>query len=245
MDGFKRLIPGTSSSGKPGTLILALILVALIGLGSAGYFYYQLGKTQGYFWSKKGPQASQKAEQEAVGQLVKEVGKLIDLPANETPTVATVTDVNKIKSEPFFQNAKNGYKVLIYQNAKKVILYDPSGKKIVNVGPFSLGANQATPSAQTRIALRNGTSTPAMAAKVEAAVIKKSFPESTVVSKENTASPSYDKTIVVVLNNALKDFASALAKVLNANIADLPSGETKPKDADILIIVGKDKVGLY
>lgn len=241
MESIKRLIPISPQSGKPGPIFLILILAALIGLGSAGYFYYELGKTQGYFWSKKGPTASQKGEQEAIAQLVKEVGKLIDLPANETPTVATVTDVNKLKAEAFFQNAKNGDKVLIYQNAKKVILYNPSAKKIVNVGPFSLGQNQATPSAQAKITIRNGTSTPAMAAKIEG-VLKKTFPEAAVVSKDNANSSNFEKTLVIVLNNALKDVALGLSKSLSAQVADLPSGENKPQGADILIIVGKDKI---
>lgn len=229
-------------SGKPNTVMLILAAAALAGILSAGFFYYQLGKTQGYFWSKKAPQASQKGEQEAIAQLVKEVGKLIDLPANETPTVATVTDVNKLKAETFFQNARNGDKVLIFQNARKVILYNPPSKKIINVGPFSLGSSQATPSAQVKIALRNGTSTPAMAVKIEG-VLKKTFPEAAVVSKENAASSNFEKTLVVVLNNALKDIAAGLARSLSASVVDLPSGESRPKDADILIIVGKDKVG--
>lgn len=241
MDGIKRLIPGSHYSQKTNTILLVLVLAALIGLGSAGYFYYQLGKTQGYFWSKKGAAASQKGEQEAVAKLVSEVGKLMDLPKDETPTVATVTDVNKLKAEPFFVNAKNGDKVLIYQNAKKVILYSPSAKKIVNVGPFSVGGNQATPSAQAKIAIRNGTQTPAMAAKIEG-VLKKTFPEAAVVSKENAASSSFEKTLVIVLNNALKDVASGLSKSLGASVVDLPSGESKPQGADILIIVGKDKI---
>lgn len=241
MDGIKHLIPGTSSSGKPSTLLVVLALVALIGLGSAGYFYYQLGTAKGFFWSKNSPAAAQKGEQEVVARLVSEVGKLMDLPSNETPTVATVTDVNKLKAEPFFVNAKNGDKVLIYQNAKKVILYNPAAKKIINVGPFSVGGSQATPSAQAKIAIRNGTSTPAMAAKIEG-ILKKTFPEASIVSKENAASSSFEKTLVIVLNKALKDIAGGLSKSLGAQIVDLPSGESKPQGADILIIVGKDKI---
>lgn len=241
MEGIKRLIPGSHYSQKTNTILITLAVIALIGFGSAGYFYYQLGTTKGFFWSKNSPTAAQKGEQEAVAKLVAEIGKLMDLPKNETPTVATVTDVSKLKAEPFFQNAKNGDKVLIYQNAKKVILYNPGAKKIVNAGPFSVGGNQATPSAQAKIALRNGTATPAMAAKIEG-ILKKTFPEATVVSKENAASSSFEKTLVIVLNNALKDIALGLAKSLGAQVADLPSGESKPQGADILIIVGKDKI---
>jgi len=241
MESIRRLIPGSHYSQKTNAILIVLVLAALIGLSSAGYFYYQLGTTKGFFWSKNSPAAAQKREQEVVAKLVSEVGKLMELPSNETPTVATVTDVNKLKAEAFFQNAKNGDKVLIYQNAKKVILYNPVAKKIVNVGPFSTGGNQATPSAQAKIAIRNGTQTPAMAAKVEG-ILKKTFPEAAVVSKENAASSNFEKTLVIVLNNALKDIAGGLSKSLGAQVVDLPSGESKPQGADILIIVGKDKI---
>jgi uncharacterized protein YneF (UPF0154 family) len=83
--------------------------------------------------------------QEEVKAIVAEVGKLIDLPANETPTIATITDITKLANQPFFQNAKNGDKVLIYNNAKKAIIYDPSSKKVIDVAPINVG----TPSAQT------------------------------------------------------------------------------------------------
>lgn len=71
---------------------------------------------------------------EEVGKLIEEVGKIIALPQGETPTVATVTDLEKVKNQAFFANAQNGDKVLIFANAKKAILYRPSEKKIIEVG---------------------------------------------------------------------------------------------------------------
>ncbi len=77
-------------------------------------------------------------------KLVAEVGKLIDLPIGEDPTIATITDIDKLKNQPFFQKAKNGDKVLIYTGARKAILYDPATKKILDVTVI----NPGTPSAQ-------------------------------------------------------------------------------------------------
>jgi len=68
--------------------------------------------------------------------LISEVGKLMTLPMDEIPTVATVSDLEALKDEEFFVNAKIGDKVLIYNNAKQAILYDPIAKKIVNVAPI-------------------------------------------------------------------------------------------------------------
>ncbi len=125
-------------------LVVAGVLVILVVLGAAGYSVYQ----------KKGqtvnlsPDAAQRTAQGEVKKLVSEVGKLIELPVGEDPTVATVTDVSKLSDQAFFARAKNGDKVLIYTQAKKAILYDPSAKKILDVAPVNIGspsAQQAQP----------------------------------------------------------------------------------------------------
>jgi hypothetical protein len=77
--------------------------------------------------------------------IVAEVGKLIDLPTGEEPTVATITDASKLASQEFFKHAQNGDQVLIYTNAKKAYLYSTSLKKILDVEPISVGS--ASPSA--------------------------------------------------------------------------------------------------
>lgn len=121
----------------------AAIAAAVLILGAGGYFYYK-GQTPQV--NPNDPQAAQ----EEVRKLVAEVGKLIDLPAGENPTIATVTDVDKLRNQPFFQKAQNGDKVLIYQGAGKAILYSPSLKKVLDVSPLNIGtgsAQVATPSA--------------------------------------------------------------------------------------------------
>ena len=62
---------------------------------------------------------------------------------DEKPTVATITDIEKVKDQPFFKNAKNGDRVLIFTNAKKAILYRPTEKRIIEVGAVNI--NQASP----------------------------------------------------------------------------------------------------
>jgi len=76
--------------------------------------------------------------EEEVRKTVEVVGKLMELPA-EMPTVATVSDVTKLPpDQPFFSLAKNGDKVLFYNDAKKAILYRPSIDKIINVAPITV-----------------------------------------------------------------------------------------------------------
>jgi len=84
------------------------------------------------------------AREESV-RLVNEVGKLIALPPDEEPTIATVTDPDQLKDQVFFANAQKGYKVLLYANAKKAILYDPINKRIIEVAPINIGTPPATP----------------------------------------------------------------------------------------------------
>lgn len=109
---------------------LVLLVLLIIAVSLAGYFYSQLAAL------KENPNAM--AQQE-VKNLVNEVSQLIVLPEDEEPTVATIKDVEKLKDQPFFSNAKNGFRVLIFTKAKRAILYDPELRKIVEVAPLNIG----------------------------------------------------------------------------------------------------------
>jgi hypothetical protein len=87
-----------------------------------------------FFGLSKGSQQTQ-AE---VDKVVSSVSRLMSLPEDEKPTVATVTDSEKIKDQVFFKNSKNGDKVLIYPKAQKAILYRPSENRIVEVGAVNI-----------------------------------------------------------------------------------------------------------
>jgi hypothetical protein len=63
---------------------------------------------------------------------VQAVGKLIELPEGETPTVATISDLEPLKGQEFFSKAAIGDKVLIFDKAKEAILYRPSDDKIIS-----------------------------------------------------------------------------------------------------------------
>lgn len=82
------------------------------------------------FLSSDKPSAQEKEAEE----LVEKVGRLIFLPQG-TPTIATVSDKSQLAGQPFFTNAENGDKVLIYPESKKAVLYRPSINKVIEVGP--------------------------------------------------------------------------------------------------------------
>lgn len=129
----KKIIASVTNIAK-GKMMPAVLLIALvIAGGMAVYFYLQLAKLQ------QNPQALAQGE---IQQVIEKVSRLIVLPEGETPTIATVTDLEKLKDQPFFSKAQKGDRVLIYTNAKKAILYRPNADKIVEVAPLNIGATE-------------------------------------------------------------------------------------------------------
>lgn len=118
-------------------LVFGVLIVFALGAGITAFAITKYPETLGL--SKGQVQA-----QAEVDMLVAEVGKLLALPSDEKPTVATITDVEKLKEQTFFKNAMNNDKVLIYTKAKKAILYRPSEKKIVEVGAVNINQQPKT-----------------------------------------------------------------------------------------------------
>lgn len=105
----------------------------MIGAGAFGtYFFYS--KYQKAQFQLDNPDAVAKTEIKA---LTDKVGKLMQLPTDEDPNVATVLDQDKLKDQPFFANAQNGDKIMIYSVKKIAILYRESENKIIGVSPLA------------------------------------------------------------------------------------------------------------
>lgn len=69
--------------------------------------------------------------------LVTDVGHHMLLPTDETPTLATVSDMHALEGQEFFRNAQEGDKVLMYMRSQRAIIYRPSIDKIIEVGPIT------------------------------------------------------------------------------------------------------------
>lgn len=121
---------------------VVLMLLLTVAILTAGYFYKK------YSDIRKNPQSVAQNETKA---LIAKVGKLIELPADEEPTIATVSDLEPLKGQAFFEKAKIGFKVLIYTNAKKAILYDPEINKIIEVAPVNTATNSSLNSGTTPV----------------------------------------------------------------------------------------------
>jgi len=108
--------------------LIVLILIILTGSYSGTYYFYRK-----YNQIKKGAQIPVLTETAA---LIQEVGEIMDLPTDEIPTIATITDKEKIKGQAFFKKAENGDKLLAYAKNQQAILYRPGTHKIIKIAPI-------------------------------------------------------------------------------------------------------------
>lgn len=214
-----------------------LILVLLLSFRFNFYFY------QKYQTVQKTLQKQKQLNSNDREKLIAEVGKLIELPKEEA-TVAAVSDKEKLKDQPFFQNAKNGDRVLIFTKAKKAILYRPSIKKIIEVAPINLGspsANIITPTISSKqlvkLAIYNGTKIRGLAASIKELITDKMI-EIEVVTTGNSNN-NYTENLIIDLKGGHNNIVNQLTKLLSAKTSSLPEGESSP-DTDLLVIIGKE-----
>lgn len=236
-------------------IVVGVVLVVLVVLaGTTIYFYRQWRQT------KTNPQGMAK---DALSAVVAQVGKLIELPTGEEPTMATVTSVEKLKDQPFFAHAQNGDKALIFSKAGKAILYRPSTDKIIEVISLVGSSNQLgsaqipqqpaataeaapatteTPAATTaaakvaEVVIYNGTTQKGLAKNVATKIA--GMTEAHVASTGN-AKGTFAKTIVVDLSGSNQALVQKIAQTVGGEVGNFPDGESRP-EADILIIGGSD-----
>lgn len=215
-----------------------LLLTFIALAGSSYYFYTKYQKVQQLL------QNPTEAAKEETKFILKKVGKLMDLPSDEEPTIATIIDIEKLKDQPFFAKAQNGDKVILYTNTRKAILFRPNENKILDVAPLNIGTQSATPQAPPlRVALYNGTEITGLTQTAEKN-LKAKYADIDVVARESAQKTTYDKTIVVDLSGTKKQIAIALAAEFNGEVGNLPEAEVEPSSsADILVIVGKNYTG--
>jgi hypothetical protein len=234
---------------KKGAIIGGIIVAILVTGIPSLYFYNQYQKTVKYM---NDPTLKDK---EKTQEIVSKVSRHMALPKDEDPTIATVSDKEKLKDQPFFQNAKNGDKVLIFTNAKKAILYDPVADLILEVASINPPQAQSSQSAQVAgaqtqnaqqpsgpmtFALLNGTGKTGLTVTYEQE-LKSKIPTSTITERGNAKASTYTETILVDVTGKRGAEAQALAKTLNITYSPLPAGEVSPVGADFLVIVGGDK----
>lgn len=218
------------------------IILALVGCSV--YFFL---KYQGV--SEELKKKSEGADKTEVLAILEKVSKLIEVPTDEEPTVATVTDKEKLKEQKFFAKAENEDKVIIFVKAQKAILYRPSTNKIIEVARIdtidqkAASDGTATVSAgvkevKTSLNLLNGTVTEGL---TNSAVAKLAKSGNFEVSKKASAKRSdYEKTMVVDLGVGIQVAESvAVALGMGQVTNKMPEGEATPS-SQLVVILGTD-----
>lgn len=230
----------------------AFILVG--GLAFTSFYFYQK--------YKKAAANSDTAARMEIQDITGAIGNFMELP-DETPTLATITDQEKLKDYSFFAKAQNGDKVLIFAQSQKAILYRPESRKIIEVVSLisqngesapavgepavqPVEENQPSPAPEEnaenkteekiKVAVYNGTDIKGLAKNL---ADKISALENMEIMETTNAQGTYNKTLVINLSGAGDEIMNEIAEAVGGEKGELPAGEIKP-DADILVIGGQE-----
>lgn len=227
-------------------LAVSVLVLAVAGLSVFSVVLYNKYQQVSQKTTVQG--AATSPEQE-IKSLIEAISKVADIPQNESPTVATVSDVSKLSGQTFFKDAKNGDKVLVYEASKKAYLYRPSTGKLINIGPVAdtttVETKTASGSAATispeekmvKVVLLNGTTKIGLTKTAGDLLLSKKL-NLEIIDRDNAKLSDYADTIITDISGKNKIIASEIASLLGGQISELPEDEIAPKDADILIILG-------
>lgn len=123
-------LPFVDFKKRPPILLYGILLIVLFVIS-------QIFVVQYFDKNTATRQAQKQAE-----QVISDVASIYEVPTDEVPTLATVSDPSKLAGQEFFARAQSGDRVLFYAKSKKAILYRPSAHKIIDVA--SLSQSEAT-----------------------------------------------------------------------------------------------------
>lgn len=98
--------------------LLVVLLVLACGTSALLFFKYQ-----------RAIDTNTNKEADAIA---KRIGDIVSLPS-EKPSISTVLDRSKLTNKVLKERAHNGDKLLIYDKAKRIILYRPSVGKVIDM----------------------------------------------------------------------------------------------------------------
>jgi hypothetical protein len=115
-------------------LIVLFLLLVLIG----GYFGYR-------YWTS--PKAIAARIEKQNMKMISDISKFMRLPQGDKPIFYEITDpVSISKTQPFFSGSEKGDRLIIFPTSSKALIYNPTKKMIINVGPIQFDQSQQTSS---------------------------------------------------------------------------------------------------
>ena len=226
---------GVSSTWK-----WALLVVLLVALGWSLFSYYNTSRQLAILTDPTiAAEAGKKQTEEVLGK----VGKLIILPKDKNPVVATINDVEKLATtQDFYREAHNGDRLVIFPASKKAVIYDEDDNRIVNVGPIVYNnpeaeAKVSQASERLNVEIRNGTTNTGAGLSLRDRLRENAAYNIVTVSKSKKT--DYPSTVLIDQTNGAKSsLVSQLQKELGATVVTtLPEGE-EATGSEILVIVG-------
>ena len=124
---------GTLFGSFKRTAITLALFIPLLVLGVSFAYRQYLENTPAIIYAHK------------LQSMTQQVNKVVPLPKDEQPLVATVTDVTILPKEKFFSYAANGDKILMYRKHKLAVLYRPSMKEVVTEAELTFSDVMPTP----------------------------------------------------------------------------------------------------
>lgn len=206
--------------------MLLLVVGGAIGFGVVYYSKYKN--------LKDNPTS---AVDETNNKLLARLGKVMQLPADEQPQIAAVTDKTKLGDDPFFANVQNGDYLIVYSKARKIIIYRDSENKIINQGPFSINTE-----GKVKVALLNSGAGASAVESAQKAINNALGTDLGVIDAANKAQRSdYPKTIVIDVTGGQRSAETQkIAEALKAEVqTSLPDGEPQPQDTEVVVILAR------
>lgn len=221
---------------------IIFLFIELLILCVGGFLIYKAGLINKINIFKK--------KENEVETIMKRISEVFLLPS-EIPTVATISDKEKLKGQAFFDKAENGDKLLLFTNSNLAILYRPSIGKIIEISQISVANNptiEAEPTAvpttavvkeelKIKVALYNGSQKTGQTTKFEKEILDK-IGDFEVIKKAD-AKNDYEKSLVIDISGNYSEVAKSLAQSIGGEISPLPEGEPKI-EADLLVIIGEN-----
>jgi hypothetical protein len=143
---------------KKKVLLISGIVVLVLAAAAPGVYFYTKFTNLEKLVARPAGQTNVD-----ITALLAKIGKFVDLPTGEVPTVATITEADKLPKQLFYAKAKNGDMVIVFAAAKKAILYDPAANRILEMGPVLIPT--PTPTGSDLTAILNETGTPSASPK--------------------------------------------------------------------------------
>lgn len=214
---------------------LVVALFALLLIASVGYNFYQSLQIQDY---RKNPTKAAQEEQARITGLIRKHYQIPTYATTEgdkqvtkedTPQIATITDITKMKDQTFFDKAQNGDFIVVFPNTRLALIYREKTDQIVNSGPVAVDASQQASKLNVKI-YGAPVDRDAAESKINAA-----FPGSANITKLD-ASSKVTATVVVDVSGKNAVVAEQLAsKLKNAAVGSVPTGQPAPTDTEIAI----------